>query len=142
MRSIDGRICEEFSTKYYGICTIGGMLSAGTTPVKVRVQVQRHFSKGLHSVDLLYRDVIKRKKEECSRGQQLAVTCAAGYAAGAVGTFVFNPADNIAMRRIGLLNLFTRSIPIRFMLVSPVITMQWFLYDNIKVLAGLEEQVS
>ncbi|KAI3980665.1 hypothetical protein MKX01_025230 [Papaver californicum] len=291
MRSIDGRICEEFSMKYYGICTVGGMLSAGTThlaitpldvlkvnmqvnptkyrsissglntlwreqgqsslwrgstskffgyglqggcrfglyeyfkklysdilvdqhkglifllsgasaqvfadvalcpfeAVKVRVQAQRHFGKGLvdgfpklyaaegvsgfykglaplwgrnlpfsifmfstfeHSVDFLYRDIIKRRKEECSRGQQLAVTCAAGYAAGAVGTFVSNPADNIvsslynknantisqAVKEIGLLNLFTRSLPIRFMLVGPVITMQWFLYDSIKVLAGL-----
>lgn len=53
------------------------------------------FSTFEHSVDFLYRDIIKRKKEECSRGQQLAVTCAAGYAAGAVGTFVSNPADNI-----------------------------------------------
>lgn len=35
MRGVDGRICEEFSMKYYGICTIGGMLSAGTTHLAI-----------------------------------------------------------------------------------------------------------
>lgn len=48
-----------------------------------------------HSVDLLYKNVIQRRKEDCSRAQQLGVTCLAGYSAGAVGTIVSNPADNI-----------------------------------------------
>jgi len=46
-------------------------------------------------VDILYRKVIQKKKEDCSRAQQLGVTCIAGYASGAVGTVVSNPADNI-----------------------------------------------
>lgn len=53
------------------------------------------FSSFEHSVDLLYRKVIQKKKEDCSRAQQLGVTCMAGYASGAVGTFVSTPADNI-----------------------------------------------
>lgn len=53
------------------------------------------FSTFEHSVDVLYRDFIQRKREECSRAQQLGVTCMAGYASGAVGTIVSNPADNI-----------------------------------------------
>lgn len=52
------------------------------------------FSTFEHSVDLMYRQVLKRR-EECSRAQQLGVTCLAGYAAGAVGTVISNPADNI-----------------------------------------------
>lgn len=157
--------------------------------VKVRVQSQRHFAKGLvdgfpklyaaegvfgfyrglvplwgrnlpfsmvmfstfeHSVDFLYRSVIQRRKEECSKVQQLGVTCLAGYAAGSVGSFISNPADNIvasmntrkassvtqAIRKIGLLNLFTRSLPIRILLVGPVVTMQWMFYDTIKVFSG------
>ncbi|KAF9601994.1 hypothetical protein IFM89_024540, partial [Coptis chinensis] len=290
-RRVDGRICEEFSAGYYGICTVSGMLSAGTThlaitpldvlkvnmqvnpvkyhsiysgfnslwreqgapalwrgwgsklfgygaqggckfglyeyfkkfysdalvghdksliflassasaqvfadvalcpfeAVKVRVQVKPYYGKGLidgfpklyategvfgfykgllplwgrnlpfsivmfstfeHSVDFIYSNMIQRRKEDCSRAQQLAVTCAAGYAAGAVGTFVSNPADNIvsslynkkadtvmqAVKNIGFVNLFTRSLPIRVALVGPVVTSQWFLYDTIKVLTGL-----
>ncbi|XP_058098052.1 mitochondrial phosphate carrier protein 1, mitochondrial [Magnolia sinica] len=158
--------------------------------VKVRVQTQTEFAKGLadgfpklyateglagfyrgllplwgrnlpfsvlmfstfeHSVDLLYHNVLQRRKEDCSRAQQLGVTCVAGYAAGAIGTVISNPADNIvaslynkktdnvlqAVRSIGLVNLFTRSLPIRIMFVGPVITMQWLFYDTIKVLTGL-----
>ncbi|KAL7237246.1 hypothetical protein ACSBR2_003521 [Camellia fascicularis] len=286
-----GRVCEEFSAGYYGLCTVGGMFSAGTshlatTPfdvlkvnmqvnpvkyhgissglstlwkeqgpsalwrgwsgkffgygvqggckfglyeyfkklysnvlvdhnksviffassasaqvfadvalcpfeaVKVRVQSQPNFAKGLldgfpklyaseglsgfyrgliplwgrnipfsmimfstfeHSVGFIYRNVTQRRKEDCSRAQQLGVTCLAGYAAGAVGTIISNPADNVvsslynkkadtvlqAVKNIGFVNLFTRSLPIRITLVGPVVTMQWFFYDTIKVLSGL-----
>ncbi|PQQ10544.1 hypothetical protein Pyn_01789 [Prunus yedoensis var. nudiflora] len=48
-----------------------------------------------HSVDLIYHKVMQRRKEDCSRAQQLGVTCLAAYAAGAVGTVISNPADNI-----------------------------------------------
>ncbi|KAL6965179.1 Mitochondrial phosphate carrier protein 1, mitochondrial [Sarracenia purpurea var. burkii] len=109
------------------------------------------FSTFEHSVDLTYRRVIQRRKEDCSRAQQLGVTCLAGYAAGAVGAIISNPADNIvsllynkkaetvmqAVRNTGLVNLFTRSLPIRIALVGPVVTLQWFFYDTIKVLSGL-----
>ncbi|TXG59245.1 hypothetical protein EZV62_013818 [Acer yangbiense] len=109
------------------------------------------FSTFEHSVDFLYRNVILRHKEDCSRAQQLGVTCLAGYVAGSVGSFVSNPADNIvsslynkkadslilAVKKIGFVNLFTRSLPIRIMLVGPVITLQWLFFDTIKVLSGL-----
>ncbi|XP_009340798.2 mitochondrial phosphate carrier protein 1, mitochondrial [Pyrus x bretschneideri] len=291
MAGVEGRLCEEFSPAYYGLCTVGGMLSAGAThlaitpldvlkvnmqvnpikynrmgtgfstlwkeqgpsslwrgwsgklfgygfqggcrfglyeyfkklysdalidqnkstifflssasaqvfadvalcpfeAVKVRVQTQPYFAKGLvdgfpklystegisgfyrgilplwgrnlpftvimfttfeHSVDLIYRNIMQRRKEDCSRAQQLGVTCLAAYAAGAVGTVVSNPADNIvstlynkkaanvmqAVKNIGLVNLFTRSLPVRITLVGPVVTLQWFFYDSIKVLCGL-----
>ncbi|GMN50119.1 hypothetical protein TIFTF001_019282 [Ficus carica] len=104
-----------------------------------------------HSVDLIYGDVIQKRKEDCSRAQQLGVTCLAGYAAGAVGTVISNPADNIissiynkkadtvmqAVKNIGVTNLLTRSLPVRLALVGPVVTMQWFFYDTIKLLSGL-----
>lgn len=53
------------------------------------------FSTFEHSVDLIYGNIIQKRKEDCSRIQQLGVTCLAGYAAGAVGTIISNPADNI-----------------------------------------------
>ncbi|XP_021753249.1 mitochondrial phosphate carrier protein 1, mitochondrial-like [Chenopodium quinoa] len=291
MKGVEGRFCEEFSPGYYGLCTIGGMLSAGTThlaitpldvlkvnmqvnpikyngissgfstlwsehgasglwrgwsgkffgygiqggckfglyeyfkklysdvlvgqnrsmilflsgasaqvfadvalcpfeSIKVRVQTQTNFAKGLvdgfpkvyraeglsgfykgllplwgrnlpfsmvmfstfeHSVHHIYHDILQRRKEDCSRIQQLGVTCLAGYAAGAVGTLVSNPADVIvsslynkkadsvlqAVKKIGFLNLFTRSLRVRIALVGPVVTMQWFFYDSIKILSGL-----
>lgn len=53
------------------------------------------FSTFEHSVEFMYRDIIQRRKEDCSRAQQLGVTCLCGYAAGAVGTVISNPADNV-----------------------------------------------
>ncbi|KAG8660116.1 hypothetical protein MANES_02G115800v8 [Manihot esculenta] len=145
--------------------------------VKVRVQAQPHFAKGLldgfpklyasegfhgfyrglvpllgrNLPYFLYRNVIQSRKEDCSKAQQLGVTCLAGYAAGSVGSFISNPADNIvaclynkkadslilAVKRIGFFNLFTRSLPIRILLVGPVVALQWLFYDSIKVLSGL-----
>ncbi|KAJ8423338.1 hypothetical protein Cgig2_029732 [Carnegiea gigantea] len=109
------------------------------------------FSTFEHTVDLLYSSVLKSRKEDCSKAKQLCVTCLAGYTAGAVGSLVSNPADNIvtslynrkadtlklAIKKIGLVNLFTRSLPIRIILVGPVVTLQWFFYDCIEVLSGL-----
>ncbi|XP_078151402.1 mitochondrial phosphate carrier protein 1, mitochondrial-like [Carex rostrata] len=109
------------------------------------------FSTFEHSVDFLYENVIQKRKEDCSCAQQLGVTCLAGYISGAIGTIVSNPADNLvsslynnkaknvveAVKMIGFPGLFTRSLPIRITLVGPVITMQWFFYDSIKLLTGL-----
>ncbi|KAM3757840.1 hypothetical protein ACB098_02G220100 [Castanea mollissima] len=139
--------------------------------IKVRVQAQPHFAKGLadgfpklyasEGIHGFYRGLIplwgrnlpfvQKRKEDCSKGQQLGVTCLAGYAAGSVGSLISNPADNIVsslynkkadslilvVKKIGLVNLFTRSLPIRIMLVGPAITLQWLFYDTIKVLSGL-----
>ncbi|CAN1824922.1 Mitochondrial phosphate carrier protein 1, mitochondrial [Linum perenne] len=145
--------------------------------IKVQVQAQPGFARGLidgfpriyaseglfgyfsmvmfstfeHSVDILYRKVMKARKEDCSKGWQLGITCMAGYAAGSVGSLVSNPADNLvthlynnnnnnnnrAVKKIGCLNLFTRSLPIRVLLVGPVVTLQWLLFDTIKIMSGL-----
>lgn len=53
------------------------------------------FSTFEHSVDMLYGNVIQRRKEDCTQAQQLGVTSLAGFVAGAVGTVISNPADNI-----------------------------------------------
>ncbi|WCJ19296.1 Mitochondrial phosphate carrier protein 1 mitochondrial [Euphorbia peplus] len=109
------------------------------------------FSTFEHSSDTIYRNVLRRNKHDCSSVQQLGVTCLAGYMAGAIGTVISNPADNImtslcnnraetvlqAIKRIGLVNLFTRSLPVRLAIVGPVVTLQWFFYDTIKLLCGL-----
>lgn len=53
------------------------------------------FSTFEHSVDFLYTKVLQRPKNDCSRIQQLGVTCVAGYMSGVTGTFISNPADNL-----------------------------------------------
>ncbi|CAI0404013.1 unnamed protein product [Linum tenue] len=109
------------------------------------------FSTFEHTVDFLYRKVVKARKEECTKWRQLGITCVAGYAAGSVGSVITNPADNLvthlynrkgdglitAVKKIGCLNLFTRSLPIRVILVGPAVTLQWLLFDSVKVFSGL-----
>ncbi|ESQ50782.1 hypothetical protein EUTSA_v10022786mg [Eutrema salsugineum] len=108
------------------------------------------FSTFEQSVEFIYQKVIQKRKQDCSKTQQLGVTCLAGYTAGAVGTVISNPADVVlsslynnkaknvlqAVRNIGFVGLFTRSLPVRITIVGPVITLQWFFYDAIKVLSG------
>ncbi|CAM6085312.1 unnamed protein product [Calypogeia fissa] len=88
---------------------------------------------------------------DCSKGVQLGVTTAAGYASGVARSIVSNPADNIithiyknkgssvsqAVKEIGWVGLFTRSLPLRIMLVGPLITAQWFCIDSMKIWMGL-----
>ena len=78
------------------------------------------FSTFEHSVNFLYRNVIQRRKEDCSKAQQLGVTCLAGYAAGSVGSIISNPADIVAslynrkassLKLVTSLNYDTHSIP-------------------------------
>ncbi|KAL3695469.1 hypothetical protein R1sor_009545 [Riccia sorocarpa] len=109
------------------------------------------FSSFEHSVDFIYNRVLQIRKNECSRGVQLGVTCVAGYVSGVAGTIISNPADNIitymynnkgatfsqAFKSIGWVGLFTRSLPLRIMLVGPIVTSQWFVYDLMKVSLGL-----
>lgn len=51
------------------------------------------FSTFEQSVEFIYRNIIQKRKQDCSKAQQLGVTCLAGYTAGAVGTVISNPAD-------------------------------------------------
>ncbi|KAF4359677.1 hypothetical protein G4B88_000488 [Cannabis sativa] len=104
-----------------------------------------------HSVDFIYRNIIQNKKENCSRSQQLTVSCIAGFTASTAGAIVSNPADIIvsslykknagtimqAIRNTGIVNLLTRSLPVRMTIIGPLVTTQWFLYDSIKLMIGL-----
>lgn len=82
------------------------------------------FSTFEHSVDFLYRNVVKRKKEECSKAQQLGVTCLAGYTAGSVGSFISNPADNIVA---SLYNRKADSLMLVFSSLHLVYELRYFL---------------
>lgn len=76
------------------------------------------FSTFEHSVDYLYNDVLQRPKKECSRLEQLGITCVAGYMSGVTGTFISNPADNLITainndRGLTVLQVLPRSAPPR-----------------------------
>jgi solute carrier family 25 phosphate transporter 3 len=109
------------------------------------------FSSFEHSVDFIYDKILHERKMDCSKGVQLGVTAAAGYASGVAGSIVSNPADNIityiynnkghtfsqSLKAVGWVGLLTRSLPLRLMLVGPLVTVQWFCVDSLKILMGL-----
>ncbi|KAJ7944027.1 Phosphate carrier protein mitochondrial-like [Quillaja saponaria] len=252
MKGVEGRLCEELTPKYYGLCAIGGMLSAGTThlaitpldvlkvnmqvhpikynsiascfttlvreqgpsalwrgwagkfygygfqggcrfglyeyfkslysgilvdrnrsfvffvssasaevfanlalcpfeAVKVQVQAQPSFAKGLadgfpklyasEGILGFYRGLVPL----LGRNIPFSMVMFSTFEHSVNFLFISNPADNIvaslynkkAIRKIGFMNLFTRSLPIRMLLVGPVVTLQWLFYDTIKIMGGV-----
>lgn len=47
------------------------------------------------TVELLYKYVVPRPRQECTKGEQLLVTFAAGYIAGVFCAIVSHPADSV-----------------------------------------------
>ncbi|XP_057251125.1 mitochondrial phosphate carrier protein 3, mitochondrial [Beta vulgaris subsp. vulgaris] len=102
-------------------------------------------------VELLYKYAIPRPKEQCSKTLQLGVSFAGGYVAGVFCAIVSHPADNLvsflnnakgasvgdAVKRFGLVGLFTRGLPLRIVMVGTLTGAQWGIYDAFKVFVGL-----
>lgn len=102
-------------------------------------------------VENIYKYAIPTPKEQCSKNLQLGVSFAAGYAAGVLCAIVSHPADNLvsflnnakgatvgdAVKKIGLLGLFTRGLPLRIVMIGTLTGAQWGLYDSFKVYVGL-----
>nr|XP_023897157.1 mitochondrial phosphate carrier protein 3, mitochondrial-like [Quercus suber] len=102
-------------------------------------------------VELIYKHVIPRPKDQCSNTLQLGVSFAGGYAAGVFCALVSHPADNLvsflnnakgatvsdAVNKLGVMGLFTRGLPLRIVMIGTLTGAQWGLYDSCKVLLGL-----
>ncbi|XP_024971180.1 mitochondrial phosphate carrier protein 3, mitochondrial-like [Cynara cardunculus var. scolymus] len=102
-------------------------------------------------VEMLYKHAIPTPKDQCSKGLQLGVSFAGGYVAGVLCAIVSHPADNLvsflnnsqgatvhdAVKKLGLLGLFTRGLPLRIFMIGTLTGAQWGIYDAFKVLVGL-----
>ncbi|KNA10800.1 hypothetical protein SOVF_140940 [Spinacia oleracea] len=102
-------------------------------------------------VELIYKHAIPTPKEECSKRLQLGVSFAGGYVTGVFCTVVSHPADNLvsflnnvkgasvrdAVKKLGLLGLFTRGLPLRIVMIGTLTSAQWCIYDAFKVSVGL-----
>jgi len=79
------------------------------------------------------------------------VSFAGGYIAGVFCAIVSHPADNLvsflnnaqgatvgdAVKKIGLVGLFTRGLPLRIVMIGTLTGAQWGIYDAFKVMVGL-----
>lgn len=102
------------------------------------------------TVELLYKHVVPKPREQCSKGEQLMVTFAAGYIAGVFCAIVSHPADTIvsklnnekgltvgeAARRMGFGGMWKGLGP-RIIMIGTLTALQWFIYDTVKVILSL-----
>ncbi|KAI8466087.1 MAG: mitochondrial phosphate carrier 1 [Monoraphidium minutum] len=104
-----------------------------------------------NTVVALYKYVVPKPREECTKAEQLGVSFAAGYIAGVFCAAVSHPADNLVsklnaqkgatagdiVRQMGVWNLMTRGLGLRIIMVGTLTGLQWGIYDAFKVYSGL-----
>merc|ERR1712102_123611 len=98
------------------------------------------------TVEALYAYVVPKPRAECSKGEQLIVTFAAGYIAGVFCAIVSHPADTVvsymnksqgstvgsAAKALGFKGMSAGLGP-RIIMIGTLTASQWFIYDFVKV---------
>jgi len=98
------------------------------------------------TIELLYKYVVPKPRVECTKGEQLIVTFAAGYIAGVFCAIVSHPADTVVSklnqekgasaadvaRKLGFAGLWKGLVP-RIVMIGTLTAAQWFIYDAVKV---------
>merc|ERR1712142_512287 len=98
------------------------------------------------TVEILYANVVPKPRAECTKGEQLVVTFAAGYIAGVFCAIVSHPADTIvsymnksqgstvgsAAKALGFSGMWAGLGP-RIIMIGTLTALQWFIYDGVKV---------
>jgi len=98
------------------------------------------------TVEMLYKHVVPKPRSDCTKGEQLVVTFAAGYIAGVFCAIVSHPADTVvsklnndvgstpvsAARELGMKGLWKGLGP-RIIMIGTLTALQWFIYDSVKV---------
>lgn len=98
------------------------------------------------TLELLYAYVVPKPRQECTKGEQLIVTFAAGYIAGVFCAIVSHPADTVVSKlnqakgasaldvakQLGWSGLWSGLIP-RIIMIGTLTAAQWFIYDAVKV---------
>ncbi|XP_055353725.1 phosphate carrier protein, mitochondrial-like [Paramacrobiotus metropolitanus] len=98
------------------------------------------------TVELLYKYVVPKPRAQCSKGEQLLVTFAAGYIAGVFCAIVSHPADTVVSKlnqqkgstavevakSLGFAGMWKGLTP-RIIMIGTLTALQWFIYDAVKV---------
>ena len=98
------------------------------------------------TLELLYKYVVPKPRQECTKGEQLVVTFAAGYIAGVFCAIVSHPADSVVsklnqergasaidvLKKLGMTGVWKGLGP-RIVMIGTLTGAQWFIYDAVKV---------
>ncbi|XP_017835723.1 phosphate carrier protein, mitochondrial [Drosophila busckii] len=99
------------------------------------------------TLELLYKYVVPKPRADCTKGEQLVVTFAAGYIAGVFCAIVSHPADTVVSKlnqakgasamdvakKLGWAGLWGGLVP-RIVMIGTLTAAQWFIYDAVKVM--------
>jgi len=102
------------------------------------------------TVELLYKHVVPKPRADCTKGEQLVVTFAAGYIAGVFCAIVSHPADTVVSlmnkekgstavqtaKKLGFAGLW-KGLTARIIMIGTLTAAQWFIYDAVKVWLNL-----
>lgn len=146
-----GNTLREGLPKIYNAEGMGGLYK-GLVPLWGRQipYTMMKFACFERTVELLYANVVPKPRAECTKGEQLAVTFAAGYIAGVFCAIVSHPADTLvsklnnekgltigaAIKRTGFAGLWKGLGP-RIVMIGTLTALQWFIYDTVKVVLNL-----
>lgn len=98
------------------------------------------------TVEALYQYVVPKPRADCSKGEQLVVTFAAGYIAGVFCAIVSHPADTVVSKLnmakgssaldvakgLGFMGMW-KGLTARIIMIGTLTALQWFIYDGVKV---------
>lgn len=102
------------------------------------------------TVELLYKHVVPKPRDECTKGEQLIVTFTAGYIAGVFCAIVSHPADTVVsklnqakgatvgdvVKKLGF-GAMWKGLTARIIMIGTLTALQWFIYDAVKVTLAL-----
>lgn len=94
----------------------------------------------------LFSHVVPKPRADCTKGEQLIVTFAAGYIAGVFCAIVSHPADVVVSKlnqakgasaidiakKLGFMGMWNGLMP-RIVMIGTLTALQWFIYDGVKV---------
>merc|ERR1712110_309207 len=98
------------------------------------------------TVEAIYANVVPKPRAECTKGEQLMVTFAAGYIAGVFCAIVSHPADCVVsvlnktpgasagqvLKDLGWAGCW-KGLGARIVMIGTLTALQWFIYDSVKV---------
>ncbi|CAF3183197.1 unnamed protein product [Rotaria socialis] len=105
------------------------------------------------AVQMLYTHVFTEPKASYSKSTQLGITFTAGYLAGFLCAIVSHPGDSMIslmtkprhkgksitkiIQDVGLLNVCTRGLKTRVLMIGTLTAFQWWIYDTFKTAMGM-----
>ncbi|XP_045534480.1 phosphate carrier protein, mitochondrial isoform X1 [Papilio machaon] len=99
------------------------------------------------TLEMFYKYVVPKPRDQCTKGEQLVVTFAAGCVAGVFCAIVSHPADTVVSKlnqdksatvgsivsKLGWAGVW-KGLGTRIVMIGTLTALQWFIFDGVKVI--------